>query len=172
MTIARLAAGSLVLASLLACRSRAAATPEPADTPALAQLCGHWRTTPEPGGVVLEERWRVVEGGLVGESVMIDAEGREQPTERFAIDVHAQGSTYRAQPSGAASETPFEQVEAHATPAGTWLWAWTNPAHDSPRRIEYELVSATSLRARIVGPPQPGGADSMAWTFERVASCR
>jgi hypothetical protein len=170
MTLARLAASSLVLASLLACHPDAAATPEPAGTVTLAQLCGHWRTSPAQG-VVLEERWRMVEGGLAGESVAIDAEGREQPTERFAIDVHEAGSTYRARPSGAASETPFEQVEAHATDAGTWLWAWTNPAHDSPRRIEYELVGETSLRARIVGPPQPGGADSMEWTFERVASC-
>lgn len=170
MTLARLAASSLVLASQLACRPEATVTPEPEDTVTLAQLCGHWRTSPAQG-VVLEERWRMVAGGLVGESVAIDAEGHEQPTERFAIDVHEQGSTYRAKPSGAASETPFEQVEAHATASGGWLWAWTNPAHDSPRRIEYELDDATHLRARIVGPPQPGGADSMEWTFERVASC-
>lgn len=169
MTLARLAA-AVSLASLLGCRPSESETPKAGTPPRLEQLCGHWRTGVEQGFTV-EERWQIVAGGLAGESVIIDLEGIERRTERFAIDVHEQGSTYRAKPSGAASETPFEQVEAHATASGGWLWAWTNPAHDSPRRIEYELDDATHLRARIVGPPQPGGADSMEWTFERVASC-
>lgn len=165
MTLARLAA-AVSLASLLGCRLSESETPKAGTPPRLEQLCGHWRTGVEQGFAV-EERWQIVAGGLAGESVIIDLEGIERRTERFAIDVHEQGSTYRARPSGATSETPFEQVEARVSAAGGFEWAWANPEHDSPQRIEYELVDANRLRARIIGPPKR----SLEWSFERVAPC-
>lgn len=150
-------------ALLVACRPSAASLEREAR---VERLCGTWRASLD-AGVVLEERWRVGEEGLIGEGVQIDAQGREQITETFVIELRDAGSTYRARPLGAATDTAFEQVDDRESSNEGWVWAWANPSHDFPQRIEYAFEGRERMTARVSGE----GAPSFAWTFERVAAC-
>lgn len=122
--------------------------------------------------MIVEERWRVSDEGLVGEGVTLDARGERVTGESFAIVLRPEGSTYRALPEGAADWTEFEQTDDHAgAKPDQSTWAWSNPAHDFPSTIRYEFTSRDHVQASVSGADGRGGTRGFGWALERIEAC-
>ena len=152
---------------VLACTPTPASSQTPAAGSIESRLCGTWTASGSVEGSVVQERWWIGEGGLIGEGLTFDPQGELVGREAMSIVPRTDGSTYVAQPEGAEAPTEFEQTESDA--ASTWTW--TNPTHDFPQTIRYALEGDDQLIASISGPDGEGGTQTARWTFVRVAPC-
>ncbi len=161
------APGLVLLLALLAvaCRPSAAEPPDPAAS--LAQLCGTWTARDHQAGAVVQERWHLDATGLQGDGLTFDAHGVPIAAESMSIQLHASGSTYRAQPAKAASPTDFHQLN---TPDPT-TWTWINPTHDFPRQIRYQLTDPDHLHVHVEGLDNQDRVHALEWDFVRVQPC-
>ena len=70
---------------------------------------------------------------------------------------------YAVKGAGNAEIVRFPSVEVTPTKAH-----FSNPTHDFPTDIVYELIDPTKLRAYIVGPNDKGGKDTVRFDFTRI----
>lgn len=70
---------------------------------------------------------------------------------------------YAVKGAGNAEIVRFPSVEVTPTKAH-----FSNPSHDFPTDIVYELIDPTKLRAYIVGPNDKGGKDTVWFNFTRI----
>jgi hypothetical protein len=182
-----LVSGMLAAASLI---SGCASSPRPQSRPSepladLVWLAGSWLHV-AGDGTLIEEHWTGPAGGMmlgVGRTVEPveedpDAAYRLASWETFRIESRPDGSVvYLASPMGRQPPTPFTLEPAPATQRA-WRLVFTNPQHDFPQVITYELqggrdrllVTIASLPPDPSGPTaeQPVAAESIAWLFRRM----
>lgn len=120
----------------------------------LAWISGHWSAT--IGDSEVEEIWLAPRGNLMtGMSRTVKKDGRVA-FEFVRIAKTEDGIAYLAQPSGR-PPTAFKLVESKHGRA-----VFTNPEHDFPKRIVYELRDG-KLCARV-----DDGKDGNEWCWTRV----
>lgn len=111
----------------------------PRDPAAVAWMVGTWR------GTRTEEVWVRVEDVLVGVSL-----GRKGGFEVLDVDAHPGFLRYVARPGGG------DPVAFACTHGGADVAEFTNPDHDFPQRIRYEL-DKEKLRAHVGRLSEPNG---------------
>jgi hypothetical protein len=115
--------------------------------PDLDWLAGHWCS--EQGDRRIDEVWLAGSGSAWHGVSRTLADGRLESFEFMRIEADAAGTRFLAQPQGAAA-TAFALVEQ-----GPRRASFANPAHDFPRRIDYQR-EGDRLQARISGPGRDG----------------
>jgi hypothetical protein len=121
--------------------------------PDLSWLAGAWCN--DDGKRSLEEHWLAERGGLMlGVNRTVTSRGAA--FEFLRIEFRADAVRYIAQPGGA---PPVAFTLASAAPQRV---AFTNPAHDFPKRVQYWRVGDV-LRARVDDGTDAGSADEFTW---------
>ena len=132
---------------------------EPAPTPQLDWLAGHWCGDDSPR---VEETWLPAVGGElhgIGRTLGPDC---VLAFEFLRIAKHEGALSYLAQPGG-------RPPTAFAWTAGGADWArFENPQHDFPTRIEYRR-QGDGLQAEIAGPDDAGGEQTIQFGFKPCA---
>lgn len=172
--------------------SGCASSPRPESKPSepladLVWLAGSWLHVAEDGALI-EEHWTGPAGGTilgvgrtiepVEEDSDADAAYRTVSYEYLRIESQPDGSiVYLASPQGRQPPTPFA-LEPAPMSERDWRLVFTNPDHDFPQRIVYELqgsrdrlrVTISTLRAdpSRPEPERPSAAESIAWLFRRM----
>jgi hypothetical protein len=123
--------------------------------PDLAWLAGSW--CGEAGGTVSEEIWMAPRGGLMLGMHRDTRAGRAAAFEFLRIELRNGTATYLAQPGGRAA-TAFElrSASAHAV-------TFANDRHDFPKRVIYERVHSSRLKARVDDGTDEGTAQEWIW---------
>lgn len=97
-------------------------------------------------------------------SVMYSVRGADTTIqEEVTTTLEGNRWVYAVKGAGNAEIVRFPSVEVTPTRAH-----FSNPAHDFPTDIVYELVSPTELRAYIVGPGQQGKTDTVRFNFKKM----
>jgi hypothetical protein len=109
----------------------------------VAWLSGAWAGT-KPNGELVEEHWMSADGGsLIGSGRSVQ-HGKTKFFEHLRIEARDGTPVYVAQPLGR------PPTEFSRTPSAAGTAVFENPAHDHPKRIEYERT-AEGLRVRVSG---------------------
>jgi hypothetical protein len=134
------------------------------DLEGLAWLEGEWQRETRRGLSI--ERWsRLPGGGLVGESVVIPADGGEEfQVEALLLVRMGADIFFVARPRQNEFPIGFRLVAQTDTEA-----VFENPTHDFPQRITYLRTASDSFTATIVGPGDDGEPQEVAFHFVRRA---
>lgn len=129
----------------------------------LAWLEGEWQRTTRSGLSI--ERWaRLPDGGLVGESVAIPADGTEEVQLESLLLVRMGADVFFiARPRQNDYPAGFRLVAQTDTEA-----VFENPTHDFPQRITYRRTAQDSFTATIAGPGDDGETQEIAFHFVRT----
>jgi hypothetical protein len=128
----------------------------PAGVPDLGWLAGAWCS--ESNGIVSEEYWTVPRGGLLLGMHRDTRQGSKASFEFLRIELRSGGATYQAQPGGRAP-TAFELHSASERSV-----AFRNDRHDFPKRIIYERLDTSRLRARVDDGTDTGTSEEWVWS--------
>jgi hypothetical protein len=124
-----------------------------AEPPDLSWLAGAW--CHDDGKRSVEEHWLTERGGLMlGVNRTVTPRGAA--FEFLRIELKRDAVRYVAQPGGA---PPVAFMLATAAPQRV---AFTNPAHDFPKRVQY-WREAEVLRARVDDGTDEGTAEEFTW---------
>jgi len=133
------------------------------DLEGLAWLEGEWQRETRRGLSI--ERWsRLPDGGLVGESVVIPADGgAEFQVEALLLVRMGADIFYVARPRQNELPIGFRLVAQTDTEA-----VFENPTHDFPQRITYQRTAPDAFTATIVGPGDDGEPQEITFHFTRA----
>jgi hypothetical protein len=124
--------------------------PAGASVDAAAWLAGCWMA--RDGGRRTEEIWMAPAGGVMVGMGRVVRSGRPASWEHLVLREREGALTYTALPSGQSlTHFPLVAVEPGRL-------RFENPAHDSPRALEYRRPTADSLRVHVfaaVEDPEP-----------------
>jgi hypothetical protein len=123
--------------------------------PDLAWLAGSW--CGEAGGIVSEELWMAPRGGVMLGMHRETRAGRAADFEFLRIELRKGTATYLAQPGGRAA-TAFELRSTSARGV-----TFANERHDYPKRVIYERVGPSRLKARVDDGTNDGSAQEWIW---------
>jgi hypothetical protein len=121
-----------------------------------AWLAGTW--CGETDETTSEEMWTTPRGGQLLGVHRDTRAGRSTGFEFLRIELHGGGATYFAQPGGG-STTAFE-----LRASGPRSASFANERHDFPKRIVYERLGRSKLRARVDDGTDRGKAQEWVWS--------
>lgn len=127
----------------------------------LAWMSGCWEQR-APNRVVLE-MWMPPSAGLMMGASRTVMNSAVREFEQLRIVARGDTLVYIAMPSGQAT-AEFKTLGASDTSV-----KFENPAHDFPKLIEYNRISADSITARVAGPGPNGATRVLAYPMRRVS---
>ncbi|MGH8286415.1 MAG: DUF6265 family protein [Steroidobacteraceae bacterium] len=102
--------------------------------------------------------WTAPRGGLLLGVHRDTRDGRAMGFEFLRIELRADGATYVAQPGGRAP-TAFELRSSTARSA-----IFANEQHDFPKRIIYQRLDGSKLKARVDDGTDRGEGEEWVWS--------